>query len=60
VEQTCCEWIGGLLIHRSIARDLISAPFQLSLSVMVMSPHALTPSAGTLFPRIKELFRRGN
>jgi hypothetical protein len=58
VEQTCREWIGGLLLHRSVARFLRS--FQLSLSVMVMSPHALIPSAGTLFPRIKESLRRGN
>jgi hypothetical protein len=30
------------------------------MPVMVMSPHALAPSAGTLVPRIRELLRRGN
>ena len=59
-EQTRRERIGGLPLHRSIARHLISALLQ-SLAVSHGEvPHALTPSAGALVHPIGELLRRRN
>ena len=51
-QQTCRERIGGLLLHRldGAPPDFLRS-FHHSLSVMMMSPHALTlPSAGVLAP----------